>query len=558
MFKRQIFQASRRGLALLFILFLFAFLPSDGRSQRRERLIDTWKPLHYEVKIVLNDQLTEITSAVTKVKVAILKNNVSTIDLDFGELAVDAVKVGDVATRFERKPERLDVLLAAPARSGDKVDITVNYHGRPKDGLVLTTDRDGKPSATGDNWPNRVHHWIPSLDHPSAKATVTFAVTAPARDLVIANGAFAGSTADSATTRTWTFNETRPIPPYCMVIVVNEGARIDVPGAVTPLSYYVPQLDRVYAMKGFGPAPHSLSLFTQIVGPYPYEKLAMIVGATRFGGMENSSAIVFGSNLFVPNPKARLSEKYGIPVGIVDVVAHEIAHQWFGDSVTEATWADLWLSEGFATYFAGIFIQRNESEEAFQRYMKQAEVTYLAYWKRNPTPIFDRDTEDLFKLLNGNNYQKGAWVLHMLRSQLGDAAFFRGLRAYYNDHRDSTATSEDLRRALEKASGKKLRGFFERWVYGKGHPQYELGWGSAEFARAGSSLVVTLKQTQTDGPFLDPVPIQVTTGGVKRRFVIRPASKLTVRSFPLKQPPTDVKLDPDNTLLKEVILIKSN
>src|SRR5687767_8295960 len=186
--------------------------------------------------------------------------------------------------------------------------------------------------------------------------------------------------------------------------------------------------------------------------------------------------------------------------------------------------------------------------------MKQAAETYLAYWKRNPTPLFDRDTEDLFKLLNGNNYQKGAWVLHMLRSQLGDDAFFRGVRAYYNSHRDSTATSEDLRRALEKASGKKLRGFFGRWVYGKGHPQYELGWGSAEFARAGSSLVVTLKQTQPDAPFFDPVPIEVTTGGVKRRLIIQPTAKVTTRSFRLKQPPTDVRLDPDNTLLKEVVV----
>ncbi|MEO8433994.1 MAG: M1 family metallopeptidase [Pyrinomonadaceae bacterium] len=549
LFKRPLFKARGSGLAPLFILPLFAFLPLNVSSQRRERLIDTWKPLHYEVKIALNDQLSEITSAVTKVQVVILKNNVSTIDLDFGDLTINAVKVGGVAAQFERKPERLNVLLAAPAMRGDKLDINVNYHGRPKDGLVLTTDREGKPSATGDNWPNRVHHWIPSLDHPSAKATVTFTVTAPARDLVVANGAFAGSTSESATTRTWTFNETRPIPPYCMVIVVNEGARIDVPGAVTPLSYYVPQLDRAYAIKGFAPAPQSLSLFSQIVGPYPYEKLAMIVGATRFGGMENSSAIVFSSNVFVPNPKARLSEKYGIPVGIVDVVAHEIAHQWFGDSVTEATWADLWLSEGFATYYAGVFIQRYESEEAFQRYMSQAAETYLAYWKRNPTPIFDRNTEDLFKLLNGNNYQKGAWVLHMLRSRLGDDAFFRGVRDYYNSHRDSIATSEDLRMALERASGKKLKVFFDRWIYGSGHPVYEL---SSTQARAGS-LTLVLKQVQVAEAFLDPVIIEVTAGETKKRLTMRPRNKLETLSLKIKGSPTTIVVDPDGNLLKEVV-----
>ena len=139
------------------------------------------------------------------------------------------------------------------------------------------------------------------------------------------------------------------------------------------------------------------------------------------------------------------------------LIAHEIAHQWFGDSVTESTWADLWLSEGFATYFAGLFLQRYEGEDVFQSYMKNAAANVFEYEKRKRTPIFDRDTENLLELLNANNYQKGAWVLHMLRSNLGDEVFFRGIRNYYEAHKNSVATTEDLRAALEKASGKDLR-----------------------------------------------------------------------------------------------------
>ena len=126
-----------------------------------------------------------------------------------------------------------------------------------------------------------------------------------------------------------------------------------------------------------------------------------------------------------------MSKTYGIPAGNVSLIAHEIAHQWFGDSVTESTWADLWLSEGFATYFAGLFLQRYEGEDVFQTYMKNAATNVFAYEKKKRTPIFDRDTENLFDLLNANNYQKGAWVLHMLRSSLGDEVFFRGIRNYY-------------------------------------------------------------------------------------------------------------------------------
>jgi aminopeptidase N len=216
-----------------------------------------------------------------------------------------------------------------------------------------------------------------------------------------------------------------------MIIGVGEFARIDGPQSpVSPLSFYVPQSDAAYAPKGFSSAESALQMFNEKVGPYPYEKLALIIGATQFGGMENSSAIVFPSSFFNPNPNQAVSKAFNIRTGIEDVVAHEIAHQWFGDSVTESTWADLWLSEGFATYFSGLFIEKHEGEEAFQRYLKGAADTAFGYEQKNRIPIHDRDTQDLFKLLNGNNYQKGAWVLHMLRSRLGDERSFKGIRSY--------------------------------------------------------------------------------------------------------------------------------
>ena len=540
------------GLRTVLPVFLALFLVAPVAAQRRERLINGWKPLHYNVAITLNNQLSEITSARTEMVVEIRKSKVTTIDLDFGEMKVDAVTIDGRPAHYAQVPNHLNVTLSQATRAGAKMKVAVTYHGTPKDGLILTTDRDGRPSATGDNWPDRVHNWIPCLDHPSAKATVTFRITAPVRDLVVANGAFESSQGNFGGTTTWTYDETRPIPPYCMVIVVNEGVRLEAPGSLTPLSYYVPQKDRAYAMQGFSPAQPAVAFFSQLVAPYPYEKLALIVGATRFGGMENSGAIVFGSNLFEPRKtKEPVSTRFGIPERIEDVVAHEIAHQWFGDSVTESTWSDLWLSEGFATYFAGLFIQHYEGEQAFHAYMKRAAETYFAYDKSSRTPIFDRDTEDLFKLLNANNYQKGAWVLHMLRSRLGDEAFFRGLRAYYNAHRDATATTEDLRAALEKASGRNLKEFFSRWVYGSGHPVYELSSYHAE--TPAGSLTLMLKQLQEDKPFLDPVTIEVTTGEGKKRVTVKPKDRLEKVSLRIKGTPTAIVVDPDEKILKEVI-----
>ncbi|HEX5965662.1 MAG TPA: M1 family aminopeptidase, partial [Pyrinomonadaceae bacterium] len=303
---------------------------------------------------------------------------------------------------------------------------------------------------------------------------------------------------------------------------------------------------RRHAIKGFAPTIPSLEYFNEIVAPYPYEKLAMIVGATQFGGMENSSAIIFSSTMFNPKPRAKISPPYGIPRGTVTLIAHEIAHQWFGDSVTESTWSDLWLSEGFATYFAGMFLQRVEGESAFQEYMNQAAQNIFAYEKKSLTPIFDRDTENLLDLLNANNYQKGAWVLHMLRSSLGHEFFVRGIRDYYQTHKGGTASTEDLRAALEKASGKNLRAFFQRWIYETGHPKYEL---TSRWERG--QLRLTLRQLQAGDAFLNAVPVTITTAKGKFDVVLSPASKEVVANFPLKNRPTKIELDPRNTILKE-------
>jgi aminopeptidase N len=543
---------TKSGLFPLAVILILLSLPPSLSAQRRERTVDSWRPIHYSVALTFNDQLTEISAARTEISVEVLATALTKIDLDFGEMPIDAVTIARSPVRFERKPGVLDVFLPRAAKRGDKLSLTINYHGRPKDGLIFEQDRDGKSSATGDNWPNRVHQWIPCLDHPSAKATVSFTIAAPPREIVVANGKFVTMTRNGNATTLWKFEETKPIPAYCMVIAVSEGAKIDAnPPAVTPLSYYVPHKDAAYAPKGFAPAAPALAFFSQTIAPYPYEKLALIVGATRFGGMENSSAIVFSNTLFDLRVNDKMSRRFDVPTRIEDVVAHEIAHQWFGDSVTESTWADLWLSEGFATYFAGLFIEKHDGEDAFREYMQDAAVRYFAFEKQRNVPIHDTETLDLMRLLNPNNYEKGAWVLHMLRERIGDEAFFKGLRDYYNSHRDANATTEDLRRAMEKSSGKNLKQFFARWIYGAGHPIYQVGWGSME-GHAGA-LIVELRQLQDGDVFVDPVPIELTVNGQKKTETIYPKDKLTRVSIRLNANPTSVEVDPKGTLLKEVV-----
>jgi aminopeptidase N len=551
---RDMLMNTLRRSVVLTLLLLSVF--TLALAERHERMLDTWRPTHYDVSLTLNDQLTELTSAKTEITIQVIKGPLSVVDLDFGQMTVDAVKLMNASVRFEHVNGKLNVQLPRAMNKMEVFTIAIVYHGQPSDGLILTKDKAGNPSATGDNWPDRVHNWIPCLDHPSAKATVNFTVTAPSRDSVVANGQFIATHNNADATRTWTYTESSPIPAYCMIVAVGEYAQSKpAVNSTVPLAYYVPLTDRDSAVRGFSSAPLAVQFFSEKVSPFPYEKLALIVGATRFGGMENSSAIVFSGNLFsTPIDAAPLSRRFNIRRGLLQVTAHEIAHQWFGDSISIKTWSDLWLSEGFATYFAGLFVERFDGTEAFRDYMRRGATAYFDYEKERRAPIYDPDTEDLMKLLNGNNYQKGAWVLHMLRGLMGDDAFFRGIRAYYHEHEHKTASTEDLRAALERASAMNLKEFFGRWVYGSGHPRYEATWSWQKPGGKRATLKIHLRQTQEDEPFLTPLPVEIVTGKGVQHLMLRPNARETSLFVPLSTKPLDVRIDPDETILKEIVV----
>lgn len=531
---------------------LFAVLLLLGQvfADRHERLIDAWQPLHFDVAVTLNDSLSEISSATTDIKILVRKPDVKVIDFDFGAMPVSSVRINGETVNFAQRDDKLNVYLPPNVVIWSTLNISVSYSGVPRDGLSLVKDKDGLPSAIGDNWPDRVHNWIPCLDHPSAKASVKFTVTAPSRNSVVANGVLESKKQNTDSTTTWVWNETSSISPYNMVIAAGQFATATLnPGGIIPISYYVAKSDQKYAAAGFSPATSVVRTFGQLIEFYPYEKLALIVGATRFGGMENANTIVFTPDLFRNFSTAKpRSQRHKIPERVEDVVAHEIAHQWFGDSVTESTWADLWLSEGFATYFAGVFRERDEGKASFHAYMRDNAKTYLAYEKNKRGPIYDTQTEKLMDLLNPNNYEKGAWVLHSLRGLLGDKIFFDGIREYYKSKRSGTAATEDLRSSFERVSGKDLNEFFNRWIYQAGHPVYNVSWSPA-----GTGMIeIKLTQSQPDEPFLMPVTIAIVTSAGTKRFQITPNGKeSTLKAQSAK--PVRIIVDPDEFILKEVV-----
>jgi len=226
-----------------------------------------------------------------------------------------------------------------------------------------------------------------------------------------------------------------------------------------------------------------VNFFATKIGPYPYEKLANVQSSTRFGGMENASAIFYSQEAIA---KGR---------NIESTVSHEIAHQWFGDSVTEKDWHHLWLSEGFATYFGALFFEQSEGRNNFIQIMKKSRKRIFQS-KSTDRSIVDYEIKDLYKLLNSNNYSKGAWVLHMLRGLLGDEIFFNGISKYYSKYKNKTVLTDDFMTTMEEVSGKNLQYFFDQWIFSPGYPiiEFEQNWIPKN--NGNGKMIITINQMQ--------------------------------------------------------------
>lgn len=479
---------------------------------------------------------------------------VDTLVLDLKQLKVQRVTVDDRVVAFGRTDSTIQVPLPPLAR-GDSTThrVRVVYGGEVTDGLVARRDSAGRWTYFGDNWPDRARYWIPSVDHPSDKATVTWNVrTSKKRGrTVVANGVNtgleAGSGSDARLISRW--RESQPIPTYLMVIAAAPLVPLHLGETACGLgerrrcvkqTVYVAPEQWGILPGDFVQAGEIVRYFASLVGPFPYEKLAHLQSSTRFGGMENAGAIFYADALF---------RRGGVDEGLI---AHETAHQWFGNSVTERDWPHIWLSEGFATYFASLWIQQAHGDSAFRAEMARMRTVILedtgAVRRR---PVIDTVETTLLALLNRNSYQKGGFVLHMLRAQLGDKDFFAGVRDYYAKHKHRTALTSDLQASLERASGRKLGAIFDQWLRRPGYPDVEVSWSHEPVTR---SIALTVKQSDRFGYFQFPLRLALkdASGATRRVEVSVPAEEETKIELPISGAVNRIEVDPDVQLLARI------
>jgi aminopeptidase N len=501
--------------------------------------------VHYAFRLALSDTTDRIDGE-ADVTVRFAADGVREIGLDLvGETAGAGMSVGSVsrdgaAVSYTHAGDRLIITLASPSIAQERRTYRVAYGGVPRDGLIIGENMFGDRTFFGDNWPDRARHWLPSVDHVSDKATVEWVVTAPNHYQVIGNGELREHTDLPDGMRRTHWSSTVPIPTKVMVIGVARFAveHLATVGGVPVQSWVYPQ-NRDEGFYDYAVAERMLRFFSGHIGPFPYAKLANVQSKTRYGGMENASNIFYSERSV---SGARRSE---------GTVAHEIAHQWFGDSVTERDWHHIWLSEGFATYFTQLYNEFTYGRDRMAAGMRGNRQTVIDFYARAPElAVVAPSISDLNELLNRNSYQKGGWVLHMLRRQIGDEAFWAGIRAYYREHRDGNALTADLQRVMEEASGEDLGWFFEQWVFTPGHPLLEGSWSHDP---AGGELTVTIRQAQPTGTvFRFPLDIGITTaaGETVVETIEIDDREETVR-LPIEAAPAALGLDPDTWLLFE-------
>ena len=476
--------------------------------------------------------------------------------LDLLDLSVTRATVDGKSARFS--PTDAGVAIALPKGAGGQFTATVDYSGTVVDGLIARRDSAGRWTYFGENWPNRARHWIPSIDHPSDKATVTWRVIAPPSQTVVANGKLISTRDvrgyDGSAKKEWIWRESRRIPVYLMVIAAAPLAVYDLGDTAcgladkqrcVPQAVYTAPEQRNFSPGPFARAGEMVQLFASLVGPFPYEKLAHLQSSTRFGGMENASAIFYADAGF---RRGTMGD---------GVVAHETAHQWFGDAVTERDWPHLWLSEGFATYFAALWTRAARGDSAFRVQMADIRQTILADSESvAKRPVIDTIETNLLALLNRNSYEKGGFVLHMLRNEVGERAFFNALRAYYATFKHATATTDDLRAAMEREVKRPMSWFFDQWLRRPGFPSVTAEWS---YDAGAKEVAITVSQSSPFGNYQFPLTIAVidSAGGQHRTTLTMPSSGAAgaVR-VPLASAPANVVLDPDVALLAQLQVVR--
>jgi len=486
-----------------------------------------------------------------------LREGVTKLEFDSVDLTIASVTVAGKLAKFETPKGKLRVILDKPARAGEKLTIHIKYEGRPKKGLYFVLPDKNYPNRPAQVWTQGqaedTRYYIPIYDYPNDQTATEMILTVPKEWVTVSNGKLMSVKEVAGGMKTWHWKQSKPHSTYLISIVAGQYAEAKEMWRNIPVTYYAPKDRAERITPTFKNTTKMLDFFSDKLGVlYPWDKYAQsTVDDFVAGGMENTSATTNTAGSLVHPQLARES------VSNADgLISHEMAHQWFGDLVTCKDWGHAWLNEGFATYFGSLWTEHYYGADNFAYDMWQSRNGWMQQQQLFTVPIVNHNFTSMTQY-SGNIYTKGGWVLHMLRGELGDADFFRGLKHYLDKHRHQNVVTADLTKAIYEATGKNVDPFFDQWVHGAGAPKFEV---SYSYDDAAKQVKLDVKQTQkvegAVGLFRVPVEVEISTSTGKNSHTITVSKASETFTFPADSAPLLVLFDKGNKVLKSAAFKK--
>ncbi|MGF1493286.1 MAG: M1 family aminopeptidase [Microcoleaceae cyanobacterium] len=499
-----------------------------------------------------------------------VRSGIETLTLDAVDLRIDAVEIENTPQPFDYDGEALQIHLMQPTVANQPIQVAIHYGvDQPQRGLYFVGPDEDYPEKPTQVWTQGEDEdsrfWFPCFDYPGQLATSEVRVQVPADFCVVSNGELVGNEINGPN-RVYHWLQRQVHPSYLVTLAVGRFAEVQAEWNGVPVLYYGEHSRKDDLQRTMGKTPQMIEFFSKTFGyPYPFPKYAQVcVDDFIFGGMENTSTTLLTSRCLL-DERAAVDNR-----SAESLVAHELAHQWFGDLVVIKHWSHAWIKEGMATYSEVLWTDHEYGQEEAAYYRLCETRNYISEdSSRYRRPIVTHIYREAIELYDRHLYEKGACVYHMIRNELGDELFYKAIHTFVQDHAHSTVETVDLLRAIEKATGKNLLFLFDQYVFRGGHPNYKVSYSWDSKSKL-AKITVLQKQAkesekESDRNLFDlnipiafgTVPKTQTEHQVKpefQTFTVRVHEKEQSFYFPLAQKPSFISFDQGNHFLKTATL----
>ncbi len=475
------------------------------------------------------------------------------LKLDGVDLAVASVESSERILGYHATSEHVVVTFAEPVPAGTEANVTIHYRAVPKQGLYFRTPEMGYPATDSHIWtqgePVEARHWFPSFDAPNEKFTSEVTCRVPEGMVVLSNGRKMSEEKDAATGLVATrWLQDKPHVNYLIALCAGHFKKIEDKHRDIPMAFWTPVSQIAQAETSFRDTKDMMVFFEKEIGvPYPWAKYDQVcVNDFTAGGMENTSLTILNDGTLFTAATETLRDSTGL-------VAHELAHQWFGDLVTCKDWSHLWLNEGFATYYDALYTRHKHGRDHFL-YQMRGNANAVLNQQNDTNAIVRRDFNSPLDQFGFHAYPKGSWILHMLRSQLGEDLFRSCVKTYLERHQYGVVATEDFNKVFEELSGRSLDQFFNQYVYHAHHPELNISYSWDERTKLAKLSVQQVQKLSDDVLLFNfPLPVRFKgKSGVVTERTLEVKEKAEDFFITLPEAPEVIRIDPSYTLLAKI------